>query len=140
MSNLLSTYFDNVFDDEFFRPISTMPSRMLSTAPAANIHEYDDRYEISFTVPGIDTNQLKIEMVDNTITLSYKHEESTKDNAKGKNIRREYSHYSFSRSITLPNNVDTDSIKARSSKGILTITVEKLPETKPKTINIDSEE
>jgi HSP20 family protein len=88
------------------------------------------------SIPGLDPSKVKIELQDHTLTVSYTHEKEDKEKKKGKVIRQEYSHYSFTRSVMLPKNVDAESVTASSQKGILFIEVKKLPETKPKTIDI----
>lgn len=128
--NTLTNYFDSIFDDFVtYKPTS----RVLSTSPTLNIDESDDQYSIDITIPGIDPNKIEIEVVDFTLQVSYNHDE---DSHETKSLRREFSHYSFSRSVTLPKNVDTDSIEATSKNGILTITINKNPEALPKKISI----
>ena len=138
MSNLLSTYIDNFFDDGFFYPQTT--SRKVTNLPAINIEEFDDKFLIKVTTPGLDPKDIKIELIENQLNIRYEHENSDTDKEKGKIIREEYSHYSFSRSISLPNNINQESIRASSKKGILYINIEKLPETKPKEISIVAED
>jgi len=133
-SNTLTNYIDSIFDDfTALRP----SSRMLSTSPTLNIDETDSQYLVHVTVPGIDPDEIIIEVIDHTLEISYDHsEEDEEKNKKGKTIRREYSHYSFSRSISLPKNVDTSSVEAAASNGILTISIDKSPETQPKRISV----
>lgn len=135
MSNLLANYIDNFFDDTSLSPM--YHTRRTSSMPSLNIKEFDDKFEITLTVPGLDEEKINIETVDNTLKISYDHilEDSHKDD-DGQMIREEYSHYSFARSVLLPNNVDKDSIEAHTKKGILSIEIKKLPETKPKKIQI----
>jgi HSP20 family protein len=131
--NTLTNYIDSIFDDfTAQQPVS----RMLSTSPTLNIDESDSEYVITVTVPGINPEQLDIEVVDHTLQIRYDHSEEDEANKKGKTIRREYSHYSFSRSISLPKNVDTGFVEAETHNGILTITIRKSPETQPQKIAI----
>ncbi|NJL96439.1 Hsp20/alpha crystallin family protein [Candidatus Gracilibacteria bacterium] len=138
MSNLLSTYIDNFFDDGVFYP--SLGSRRTPNLPAINIEEFDDKYSIKVTTPGLDPKDIKVEVQDNNLNISYEHNQEDVEREKGKVIREEYSHYSFSRSISLPKNVDQDSIKATSKKGILCLSIDKLPETKPRQIDIEEED
>jgi len=135
MSNLLSTYIDNFFDDGIF--YASITSRRTSNLPAINIEEFDDHFAIKVTTPGLDPKDIKVEVLDGNLNISYEHNHEDVEKSRGKVIREEYSHYSFSRSISLPKNVDQDSIKATSKKGILGITIDKLPETQPRQINIE---
>ena len=139
-SNSLIHYIDSMFDDHLgLRPMMSA-TRAISTAPALNIEEFDDRFEICLAIPGLNPIDIKIELVDQALTINYQHVEDGQEKKKGKLIRQEYQHYSFSRSIRLPKNVSENSINAKSAKGILTILVEKLPESKPKSVEIKIEE
>jgi HSP20 family protein len=128
---------DSFFDD--YRPITTGQfSRSFSQSlPAINVKELKDKYEISMMAPGIDPKKIKIELVERNLNISYDAEESKKqDDENGVMIRREYQHYSFTRSITLPKNVDDTNVEAESDNGILKIHIHKLPESQPKPIEI----
>ena len=139
-SNSLIHYIDSMFDDALgLRPMMSA-TRAISTAAALNIEEFDDRFEISLAIPGLDPNDVKIELIDQALTINYEHDEDKQEKKKGKLIRQEYQHYSFSRSVRLPKNIDESSIRAKSNKGILTISIEKLPESKPKQVEIKIEE
>lgn len=127
---------DQFFDDTF-RPVGGTIVRSLGSTPALNVKEFDDTYEVSLTIPGIDPNKVKIELQQKVLNVSYEHSnESQEKDSEGDLLRQEYSHYSFSRSVALPKNVDEDGVEAKSSKGILTITIKKIPEAKPKTVSI----
>ncbi|MEM1312154.1 MAG: Hsp20/alpha crystallin family protein [Patescibacteria group bacterium] len=135
MSNNLLSLMDSFFDD--YRPMTTSQlTRGYSSAPAINVKELDDKYEIKMVAPGIDPKNIKIELVERNLNISYKANKETEGKEEGTMLRREYQHYSFTRSIALPKNVDEESVEADSDKGILTIHIHKLPEAKPKTIEI----
>jgi HSP20 family protein len=136
MSNTLSTYIDSVFDE--FMNIRPTATRYLTATPPLNIQELDDRFVVTLVIAGLDPKDVKISLVDKNLSINYEHTEN-KDQNEGKLIRQEYAHYSFARSISLPKNVDDSSVTAKSSKGILTIDIKKMPESQPKTIDIDIE-
>ena len=140
MSNLLANYIDNFFDDASYAThgLSTQGYRR-GVMPAINIREYDDKYTISLTIPGLDADDVHVEMLDDTLKISYEHDEE-QGGDEGRAIREEYTHYSFARSILLPNNVDKKSLKAKAKQGVLTVTIEKLPETKPERITVEKED
>lgn len=134
-SNLLSIV-DQIFDDGI-RPFAYGLSRSLASVPALNVKEMKDYYEISLAVPGIDATKAKVELKGGVLTISYedRKEDVTKD---GDMVRQEYSEYvSFTRSLSLPKGVNADSIKAKYSKGILSIRIDKLPEAQPKSVAIE---
>ena len=74
-SNSLIHYIDSMFDDALgLRPMMSA-TRAISTAAALNIEEFDDRFEISLAIPGLDPNDVKIELIDQALTINYEHDE-----------------------------------------------------------------
>ena len=140
MSNLLANYIDNFFDDANYagRGLGTYGYRS-GAMPAINIREYDDKYTVALTIPGLDADDVHVEIMDSTLKISYEHDEKKKDD-EGRALREEYTHYSFARSILLPDNVDKKSLKAKAKQGVLTVTIAKLPETKPERITVEKED
>ena len=139
MANNLLSLIDQFFDDNV-RAMTYSLGRPLAALPALNVKEYADRYEVSLAAPGIDPQKVKIELKENILTISY---EDKKEQAhqEGDLIRQEYSEYiNFTRSLSLPKDVDSESIKAKYTRGILHIHVTKLPEAQPKTISVEVEE
>jgi HSP20 family protein len=139
MANNLLSLIDQFFDDNV-RAMTYPLGRPLAALPALNVKEYADRYEVSLAAPGIDPQKVKIELKENILTISY---EDKKEQAhqEGDLIRQEYSEYiNFTRSLSLPKDVDSESIKAKYTRGILHIHITKLPEAQPKTISVEVEE
>jgi HSP20 family protein len=132
-NNNLLTIMDSFFDD--VRPYVYRQATSLAL-PALNVKELPESYEITLTIPGLDASKVKLELIEKMLNITYEHQEESKDN-DGTMIREEYKHYSFSRSVNLPKNVDENSVKATSKNGILTIKVNKVPEAHPKTIEIE---
>jgi HSP20 family protein len=132
MSNL-QTIMDSFFDD--VRPMVYRQATSL-VYPAVNLEEYNDKYLISLTIPGINSSKIKIELVDKTLNISYLHEKEDLD-IESSIIREEYKHYSFSRTINLPRSVEPDSVAAIAKNGILNITISKSLESQPKIIKIE---
>jgi HSP20 family protein len=137
MSNNLLTLMDSFFDDYYPISNSQLTRSHSSSAPAINVRELADKYEISMIAPGIDPDKIKIELVERNLNISYDASEDKKeDDENGNMIRREYRRYSFTRSIALPKNVDENSVEAECDKGILSIHINKLPESQPISISI----
>ena len=136
-NNSLIQYLDSMFEDSVgMRPLMSA-SRALTSVPALNVQEFDDRYEISLSIPGIDPAEVKVELTDQVLSINYSHTENNNLENKGKLIRQEFEHISFTRSLRLPKNVDEQSIKAKSTRGILIVTITKLAESQPKKVDIE---
>jgi len=123
----------SLFDD-FFKPWnewfdnSGFSGRVMKV-PAVNISEQKDNYLVSLAVPGVKKEDLKIDVDGNMLTISSEREESNEEKDK-KFTRREYSYYSFSRSFTLPEEINKEKIDARYEDGVLKISLPRKEEAK----------
>ncbi len=123
--------------DSFFRG-GTLDDGSLGTslwAPATDIAEHDDEYQVKVELPGVGKDDVKITMQDNILTIrGEKKQEKESKNSSYHRVERSYG--SFQRSFTLPTRVKQDKIEAAYNDGILTITLPKAEETKPKQIEV----
>ena len=123
------------FYDDFFRsfkdilPNDGWTSGMRSTMPAANITEQKDAFEVSLAAPGMKKEDFKVDIEGGMLTVSAEKEKSTEDR-DSKFTRREYSYSSFSRSFTLPEDIDRNAITAAYQDGILKLALPKKPEAR----------
>ncbi|MFC2187450.1 Hsp20/alpha crystallin family protein [Fulvivirgaceae bacterium LMO-SS25] len=92
--------------------------------PEANIIENGKDYKIELAVPGLNRDDLKVEVHDGILSVSAEKEEEKKEE-KENYRRREFSYNSFSRSFSLPDNLLTDKIDAKYENGILRLTLPK---------------
>ena len=103
-----------------------------STRPAANIIRKEGGYEIKLAIPGLSKDQIKLEVVENKLTVSAINNE--KDEKQNGFVRQEYDYTGFKRAFMLHKNADTAALTASFDQGILTITI---PDKEPETININ---
>ncbi|MBK9176151.1 MAG: Hsp20/alpha crystallin family protein [Flavobacteriales bacterium] len=105
-------------------------------SPRVNIIESIDDFRVEMQAPGFDKKDLKVEMVNDTLTISGEHTEEAVQNDEVRWTRREFGRSSFERSFTLPKSVQAEAIKAEYVNGVLTLTIPKAEEAKPKTRSI----
>lgn len=91
---------------------------------AVDIIERDDKYVLRADVPGIEADEIKIEVEDDVLTVSAEHEESEEEE-KANYLRRERRYGSASRSITLPKGVTPDQVEATCKDGVIEVSVPK---------------
>lgn len=91
-----------------------------------NLRETDNSYELSLIAPGLRKEDLKLNLADDVLTISYEQkQEQNEENAERKWIRNEYKMQSFSRSFTLDDSVDVNKINASYDNGILHLSLPK---------------
>lgn len=103
--------------------------------PAVDIAEHADEYLVKVELPGVKKDDVKITLESNILTIrgEKKQEQEEKD---GSYHRVERSYGSFQRSFTLPTSVKGEKIDAICSEGVLTVTLPKAEESKPKQIEV----
>lgn len=125
-----SNYNDDVFNN-LFNWNNRQVLNAKSMQPSVNIKENEEAFVLELATPGRKKDDLKIEINNDILTIASEvkqEKEETQENFS----RREFSFQSFSRSFTLPNTVSGDKIKANYENGILTLTIPKKDEAKPK--------
>jgi HSP20 family protein len=125
---VVPTFFDSLFGKDFF---DYNLNAGTATLPAANVKENKDNFILELAVPGMKKSDFKIEVNNNVLNVSSEKEES-KEESKDNFTRKEFSYQSFSRSFTLPQTANKDSIAAAYNDGVLTISIPKREEAKEK--------
>src|SRR5678816_3497032 len=129
-SERFPTFFDDFFKpwNEWFDNESNFPVRQ-ARVPSVNITENKDEYNVSLAVPGMKKDDFRIDVEGNILTISCEKGE-TKEEKEKRYTRREYSYSSFSRSFTLPDEVNREKIDARYEEGLLKISLPRKEEVK----------
>ncbi|MFH1303231.1 MAG: Hsp20/alpha crystallin family protein, partial [Planctomycetota bacterium] len=95
-----------------------------------DMSETDDEIEVRMDVPGILPEEIEVEVSGNTLFITGERKEEKE--TKGKTYHRiERTYGSFSRSVTLPCDVESDHIEAQCENGVLTVTLPKSDFRKP---------
>ena len=100
-------------------------------SPRVEIRDEEDVIHLTAEVPGIEKDKLKVQVSGGVLTLSG--EKEAKENGS---YRSERVYGAFKRSFTLPDEVDVEKIAASTENGLLSVTLPKKPESKPKLISI----
>jgi HSP20 family protein len=105
-------------------------------APAVDVYEKDGSIVLKAELPGIDPKDVDVRVENSVITLSGKRELSQEvDKESYHRVERSYG--AFTRSFTLPTTADTSKIQAGYKDGLLTLTIPKREDAKPRQIRID---
>lgn len=104
-------------------------------SPALDVSETDEAVVVKAEMPGIPVEDISISLIGDVLTLSGEKKDEKEE--KGENCSRiERSFGSFSRSIQLPPYISADKVDASVKDGILTISIGKKPEVKPRKIEV----
>jgi len=118
---------ENEIDQFFDTALSNIGSTRFGHQFPVGVYEDSENTYVRAELPGVNRNEITVEMVDGSLNMSasrkYKSGESEES-------------LSFSRSINLPASVHADRVAATYENGILTVTLPKRDEAKPKKINV----
>ena len=103
--------------------------------PSCEFTEEKDKYVARFEVPGVPKDQIKIEVHENTLTVSGEKKEEKKEDSKKRHYS-EFSYGSFFRTFTLPSKIDAEKVAATYDHGILTVTMAKTEAAKARQITV----
>jgi HSP20 family protein len=121
------------FDAFFNAPSPFMPSLFEwnngASRPAVDLFEDDSDYIVQAEVPGFDRKEITVELEKDRLILKGSRKVNGDD---------EKTEVSFHRSITIPDSVKADKVKAKYENGILTVTVPKAEAQKPIKIEVKS--
>lgn len=125
-------WFLNPFEDFTVPPFA--PKTFI---PPFEIKETKDAFLFKADVPGVKEGDLEIQVVGNRLNVTGKREEEKEE--RGETFHTyERSYGNFARSFSLPDGIDAENVLADLRAGVLTITMPKMPEVKPKTIPIQA--
>ena len=128
-SNLLPGFLSDFFTNDIIYPRPGFAKEFGKWAPAVNITEGEDNFKVMLAAPDFKKVDFEIETVGNVLTISAE-KETEKTSSDEQYNRREYYTESFSRSFTLPENVESDKIECDYTNGVLNINIPKKAETK----------
>ena len=110
-------------------------SESVGWTPSCDIYEDEEAVSLKFELAGVDPKDVDVRFENGVLTV--KGERRLEKEEKRENYHRvERSYGTFSRSFSLPGSLDAEKIKAETKHGVLTITLPKKPEAKPRAIQV----
>jgi HSP20 family protein len=127
---------NRLFSDTF-SPVASQESLSAgSFVPPVDVYEDEQGIRLKMEVPGIDEKDIDVQLENNLLTV--RGERKLESETKEENYHRIERRYgSFTRSFTLPNTVNPEDVKAAYAKGVLTISLGKRAEARPKQIKVN---
>lgn len=93
-----------------------------------DLEDLGEVYLLTAELPGFDTEDVNIQATDHTLRLEAERAEESPEETDGEFIRRERNRVSLTRSISLPERIETDEVSANYNNGILTV---EMPKSEP---------
>lgn len=135
--NTLQDEMNRLFNTFFDQPAPAARGKGVARRwlPAMDLVETADHYVLRADLPGLSEEDVTIELEDQVLTVSGERKAEHKDQQEGY-YRLERAYGGFSRSLTLPQGIDPDSIQAHFDRGVLEIRIPKPEQKKPKAVQI----
>ena len=122
--------------DRFFFGWPIYSGEGVTWAPRVDVHETDKEIHLYIDLPGVNKDDIKVEIKNNVLTISGERKQMPKgEKAEYSRVERNYG--KFERSFGLPDIVNTDSIGANYKDGVLTVTLQKTEKAMPKKIAVE---
>lgn len=131
----------DVFDDfdrivnSFLRPTY---AATVNFQPSCDIKETKDHYLVSFDMPGVKKEDIKIEVHNNQLVISGERQYEMREEDGEAALRHERAFGKFERTFALPATVNSEKIEAHYENGVLNVAVPKIEPAKGRTIQIQS--
>lgn len=121
---------ESEIDRLFETAIGSLADPAASTRFPVDLYEDNDNTYVRAELPGLDRSDINVEMVEDYLTISGTRKSGKKDNGQGEES------FSFSRSVTIPEHVQADKVSASYENGVLTVTLPKREEAKPRKVQV----
>jgi len=130
---------DRLFEDSFVRPSRALETFCQATAPALDVYQTPGEIVAKGTLPGVKPADVNIDITGDTLTV--KGDSKAEQEIKREDyLYQERRYGAFSRTVVLPVELKSDKAEATMEDGVLTLTIPKTEEVKPKAIKVKVKE
>jgi len=130
---------DRLFEDSFVRPSRLLTSLGEAAAPALDVYQTPSEVVVKTALPGLKPEDINIDITGDTLTIRAE-TKGEQDIKKEDYLYQERRYGAFSRSMVLPGGLKRDKAEASLGEGILTLSIPKAEEAKPKAIKVKPKE
>ncbi len=128
---------DRLMEDAFVRPRGTWSGETTEQTLPLDIRATPNELLVTAALPGVKPENVEINVTGDTLTINGRTEEEERREEEGY-LYREIRRGTFTRSVTLPSDVNTENATARFENGLLTLTIPKAEQAKPRQIRISA--
>ncbi len=133
LSNL-QDQFNRLFNESFRNP--GQESTLTTWAPAVDIYETPNELVVKADLPDVNEKDIDVRVENNLLTI-HGERKFEKSVSEENFLRVERAYGAFSRSFSLPNTLNAEAIAAEYKNGVLTVTIPKREETKPRQVKVN---
>ena len=126
---------DSLFDVPFLANLANQTQLFSGWTPALDLYQSKDNIVAAVELPGMRKEDIEISLHDDVLTISGERKQETAEAEKAERSERYVG--KFRRSISLPSRVDASKVNATYKDGILTVTLPKAEEAKPRQIQVN---
>jgi HSP20 family protein len=126
---------ERLFDDRFFRPLWTSNGER-EAVPALDLYTTPEAVIAKVALPGVKPEDVDVSIGDDMVTITGTFKKETETTEAGY-VHKELSHGAFSRTFSIPTAIKAEAAKAAFKDGLLTLTLPKSEEVKPKHVKVE---
>ena len=130
---------DRLFEDSFVRPSRVLTTLGEVAAPTLDVYQTSTEVVVKTAVPGMKPEDASIDITGETLTIKGE-SKAEQETRKEDYLYQERRYGAFSRSVGLPSGLKPDKAEATMEDGVLTLTIPKAEEVKPKAIRVTAKE
>lgn len=127
---------DRMYDENMLRPLRIGKGKH-EAVPAIDLYTTPEAVIAEVALPGVDPDKVDITIADDVVTVTGSFKEEDKETTEAGFVHKELDRGVFSRVFSLPAAVDTEAAKAMFKEGILTLTLPKTVQVKPKHVKVE---
>jgi HSP20 family protein len=120
--------------DQLFRELSPRQSGARELVPPADIYETAEGITLLVDLPGHDPKAIEVKVENDTLSLKSERKVERSDKEGARRLERSFGVYA--RSFVLPRTVDTSRVEARYENGVLTLTLPRREESRPRVVEV----
>jgi HSP20 family protein len=120
--------------DQLFRELALRPSGARELVPPADIYETAEGITLQVDLPGHDPKAIEVKVENDTLTLKSERKVERSDQEGARRLERSFGVYT--RSFVVPRTVDTSRVEARYENGVLTLTLPRREESRPRVVEV----
>jgi len=129
---------NRLFEESFIRPSWFGGQEVSGMMAPLDVYETDNDIVLKAAVPGLKPEDIDVTITGDVLTIKGEFKQEEPQEQRKNYLRQERKYGSFVRTLTLPTSIDTNQVTATFDNGVLTLTMPKTEDVKPKSVKIQA--